>query len=189
MKELYQVSSLCLNDHQFQQEGDFVCAWGLSHPGNFPSLQRKCVNQTSSYTVQLLLHSVSIHAECIPSIRGQEMMCVRYQYQLLSISCTWETYSASLHQFRCHPHIPTETNPCVRWTNVHSHIGTFSHSSPNKGSAQLMDGHTNFVQEITRDPQSLTIILARHVMEHISKRLGIPSKNFEQSGSASVTIC
>ena len=43
----------------------------------FLLLQQKYVTQTSSKTFQWLFHSVCIHAECIPSTHGQEMMCVR----------------------------------------------------------------------------------------------------------------
>ena len=57
-------------------------------------------------------------------------MPVRQYLHLSSISSTWEPYSASFQPFWCHPHVLTQkSNPCFRWTNIHSQFGVFSHPS------------------------------------------------------------
>ena len=65
---------------------------GFLIPVIFLLLQQKYVIPTTSLFVQRLFHSVCIHAECIPSTRGQEMMWVR-QYPHVSAILMASTYT------------------------------------------------------------------------------------------------
>ena len=142
----------------------------------FQLLQQKYEIQTSNKTV-------CIHAGCIPSVHGQEMMWIR-QYPHFSSFSTWP-YSASFHPFWCHPHLFTEITlvfderpyiPSSVLSPTQVLIRFLRNVFPT--AIRLMGDRSSFVQEVPRDLHFFSMILAICVVEDVYKHLDIPILEF-----------
>ena len=108
----------------------------------------------------------------IPNIHGREMMLVRQDPQVSSISSTLEPFSAFFQPFSCHPRIPTRTILVFgEQKDIHN-----SAPSPIQVPIELpqivfstrglqVGVHTSFVREEPLGLRSLTMIFALCVVE------------------------
>ena len=77
----------------------------------------------------------------------------------------------------------TDSNdPCLRWTNIHSQFGIFSHprllSIVFSMAIRFLEDRTNVVQEVPRDLPYWTMIWGICVSVDVSKHLNIPNLEF-----------
>ena len=154
--------------------------------------KQKFVTRTFLFLVDNVFVRFYIHVEYIPNIHDPEMMLVRHDQQVPSISSTWEPYSASFQPFSCHLRISTRI---ILVFDEHTDIPSpsFNRTSSNCLShicpASGCPYNFPFKKKKKPGPECLTKFWATCVVEDVTTYLGHSDfKTLSNLGASSTCI-